>query len=324
MRCIHHLSTPLVLALAAVMLVLVGLHHRESNALEVPSEKEAMAAVRMAILNAFNAHDAAALGDLWTADAIHHSTLTGAELAGRQAITDAYAKVFAEEPECSLSVDFRSAKIGTDEAVTIVGVAHVSAPGRAPTSSLFEANLVRVGERWLLARVDETELPTDAAAGLSPLSWLVGLWGEETPNGRVGNRFRRIEGGVFLLREYWREAGPDEPRLHGMQMFTWDAEQSCIRTWVFDSSGSFGEGYWESDGPSRWLNKLAMKLPDGRRAALTQVLERQGEDRLTLQSIDREIDGAPQPNGPIAQLVRQADPAAKAPASQDTSKGERP
>jgi uncharacterized protein (TIGR02246 family) len=299
----------------------VGRHAIHAAAPE-PADKT-LAAVGQALEKAFNAHDATALSALWTDNAVHRSASSGAELSGRQAICDAYAKLFAADPGCTVSITVQSAKVDTDATATVAGVAQVAHPGRPPTRSLFEAKLARVGASWLLARVDETDLPLDAAAGLSPLGWLVGRWVEEPPTSNVVNQFRWIDGGAFLLRNYSfeRKGGP---RVHGMQILGWDAEQSCIRTWLFDSSGSFGEGYWRPEGATRWVNKLVVKLPDGRRGSATQVLERVGDNRITLQLIDREIDGAAEPNGPVATLVLKADRSGKPPVGADPTKGELP
>jgi uncharacterized protein (TIGR02246 family) len=324
MRNLHKFSVSLLLAGAAITCALPGAgRQRLHAALQDPADK-ALAGVGKALETAFNAHDAPAMSALWTEDAVHHSTSTGTELSGRQAISDAYAKLFAEDPGCKLSIGVQSAKLDTDTTATVMGTAQVDHPGRAPTRSQFEAKLTRTGANWLLTRVDETDLPLDVASALSPLGWLAGRWVEETPNGSVVNQFRWVDGGVFLLRNYHRES-KDGQRMQGTQIIGWDAEQACIRTWLFDSTGSFGEGCWQPEGTTRWLNKLAIKLADGRRASLTQILERVGEDQLTLQSIDREIDGAAQPNGPVATLTRKADRSGKNPiGTSATKEGELP
>lgn len=324
MRNLHGLSASLVLAATAITCALPGAGRQRLHAASQEPADAALTAVGRALETAFNAHDAPAMSILWTEDAVHHSLSTGAELSGRQAISDAYAKLFADDPGCKLSVSVQSVKRNTDTTATVVGIAQVDHSGRAPTRSQFEAKLARTGADWLLTRVDETDLPLDVAAALSPLGWLVGRWVEETPNGSVVNQFRWVDGGVFLLRNYHRES-EDGPRIQGTQIIGWDAEQACIRTWLFDSTGSFGEGYWQPDGTTRWLNKLAIKLSDGRRASVTQVLDRVGADQLILQSIDREIDGAAQPNGPIATLVRKADRSGKTPiGTSATKEGELP
>lgn len=312
----------LALVLAAVGTI-AGPQYERSAAAGEPVDKD-LAALGKALEAAYNAHDAQTLSALWTEKAVYRSSSTGTELAGRQAIQDAYARLFAEQPQGKLLVEVRSAKAKTQDMAVLLGVAQVTNSNEPATRSLFEAALERVDGKWLIARVDETDLAAEAAAGLSPLAWLEGRWVEELSSGRVVSEFHWADGGSFLLRNYWCDR-QDAPRLQGTQVFGWDAEQACIRTWLFDSTGSFGEGYWLPDGPSRWVNKLVVKLPDGRRAAVTQVLERIGENELTLQSIDRDIDGAAQPNGPLATLVRSTSQAKKkTPARAVRAKGNLP
>ncbi len=329
MRCLRRLRPLLVLTGALVIIGLWGFVP-QGTAVAQEETPQALQTVCTALQDAFNAHDARAIGDLWSEDAVHCSVSTGTELSGRSAITEAYRKLFETDPTCTLTIAVRSATTESDTSAVVVGTAEVSHPGQAPSRSVFEAKLSRDGAKWQLTSVREVELPLDAAAGLNPLGWLIGRWVDEQPTGRIVNQFRWTNGGAFLLREYWVE-GKDELSRQGTQIFGWDAEQACVRTWLFDSSGSFGEGHWEQDGP-RWVNKLALKLPDGRRAAVTQILERAGDNQLTWQSIDREIDGAAQPNSSVAKLTRQADPTTKTPvknpqkaqATADTPKGDQP
>jgi hypothetical protein len=106
-----------------------------------------------------------------------------------------------------------------------------------------------------------------------------------------------------LVRTYRLEQGGATTRT-GTQVIGWDAEQQCIRCWLFDGSGSFGEGTWLPDGDKKWINKMVMKLAAGHRGSLTQVYELSDDGKLTIATIDREIDGEAQPNGSPVSLVR--------------------
>ncbi|MBN1851487.1 MAG: hypothetical protein JW829_02140 [Pirellulales bacterium] len=302
---------------------LSGICQQHVSTITLGEADQGLADAGKAIEAAFDAHDARALSSLWDKHAVHCSKSTGIELSGRQTISDAYTKLFAEDPGCTLSVRIQSKKLDTETTALVIGIAQVDHPRGLPTLSQFEARLTRIGAKWLLTRVDETDLFLDAATALGPLQWLVGRWVAEDPDGSAVNEFRFVDEGAFLLRNYWRES-KDGPSIQGTQVIGWDSEQSCIRTWVFDSTGSFGEGYWQREGTNRWLNKLALKLSDGRRASLTQVLERVGEDQIKLQLVAGEIDGAAQPNGPVATLARKADQPSKPVSNRNATKGELP
>ena len=253
---------------------------------------------------AFNAHNAPAMMALWTPDAIYRATVTNTEVKGRDAIGAAYADLFKQQPTSSLKVTITESKIEGGKA-SLLGMAEVTQKGQLPTRSLFRASLEKVGASWLFASVDESELPMDSPTGLSQLAWLAGTWTEALPSGDVKNTYHWANGGAFMVRNYSR-AAKQGPAVDGTQIFGWDAEQQCVRTWLFDSNGSFGEGYWQRQGPDKWLNKMALKLPDGRRGSVTQILTHTGENELTLQSVDREIDGQFQPNTAPAKMTRQA------------------
>lgn len=253
---------------------------------------------------AFNAHNAPAMTALWTPDALYRATVTNTEVKGRDAIGAAYADLFKQQPTSSLKVTITESKIEGGTA-SLLGMAEVTQKGQLPTRSLFRASLEKVGASWLFASVDESELPMDSPTGLSQLAWLAGTWTEALPSGDVKNTYHWANGGAFLVRNYSR-AAKQGPAVDGTQIFGWDSEQQCVRTWLFDSNGSFGEGYWQRQSPDKWLNKMALKLPDGRRGSVTQILTHTGENELTLQSVDREIDGQFQPNTTPAKMTRQA------------------
>lgn len=253
---------------------------------------------------AFNAHNAPAMSALWTPDAVYTATVANVQVNGRNDIGAAYAKLFKQQPTSSLKLTITESKINGGKA-SLLGMAEVTQKGQLPTRSLFRGALEKVGASWLFSSVEESELPADSPTGMSQLGWLAGTWTQALPSGDVKNTYHWVDGGAFLIRNYSREA-KQGPAVDGTQIFGWDAEQQCIRTWLFDSNGSFGEGYWQRQSPDKWLNKMALKLPDGRRGSVTQIMTRKGDNEIILQSVDREIDGQFQPNTAPATMTRQA------------------
>ena len=264
-----------------------------------------VAAILDAFTLAFNAHNANTLSALWAEDAVYRVAATGAEIKGRAAIAAAYADLFKQQPGAKIKITVQNSQV-EGKTATVVGMAEVTQPGKEPTRSLFNATFTRNIASWLLSSVDEGEIPSPDSVGVASLGWLAGSWSEELPAGKVMNQFHWVDGGAFMVRNYWREA-KEGPAIQGTQIFGWDPEQACIRTWLFDSSGSFGEGYWQRQGQNTWVNKMAVKLPDGRRGSVSQILTHTDENELTLQSVDREIDGEAQPNTAAAKMTRVAD-----------------
>ena len=290
--------------LASLALLLAAAGTQPAHAAPSAPLDPSIAAMIGTFEKAFNAHNAPAMMAIWTPDALYRATVTNTEVKGRDAIGAAYADLFKQQPTSSLKVTINESKIEGGTA-SLLGMAEVTQKGQLPTRSLFRASLEKVGASWLFASVDESELPMDSPTGLSQLAWLAGTWTEALPSGDVKNTYHWANGGAFLVRNYSR-AAKQGPAVDGTQIFGWDSEQQCVRTWLFDSNGSFGEGYWQRQSPDKWLNKMALKLPDGRRGSVTQILTHTGENELTLQSVDREIDGQFQPNTTPAKMTRQA------------------
>jgi hypothetical protein len=97
-----------------------------------------------------------------------------------------------------------------------------------------------------------------------------------------------------------------EGELHeGTQVIGWDPRAKRIRSWTFDSDGSFGEESW-SKLDDEWIIKMTRTTADGGTAAATQVLSRKDDNTLTVQAIAREIDGEPAPAGDPVTVERMA------------------
>jgi hypothetical protein len=65
------------------------------------------AAIRKAAasyMEAFNKHDAKALAELWSPDAVYLNRSTGEEVVGRAAITEQFTALFKQQPELKLEV----------------------------------------------------------------------------------------------------------------------------------------------------------------------------------------------------------------------------
>lgn len=270
-----------------------------------PSTKldPAIAATIKAFEQAFNAHNAQTINGLWTTDAVYNAPAANVQVKGREGISAAYAQLFKQQPTSSLKLTINESKIDSAKA-TLLGIAEVTQKGQLPTRSLFRATLTKVDAGWFFSDVEEAELPADSPTGMSQLAWLAGTWTEALPSGDVKNTYHWVNGGAFMVRNYSR-AAKQGPAAEGTQIFGWDAEQQCVRTWLFDSNSSFGEGYWQRQGPDTWINKMALKLPDGRRGSSTQIMTRKGDNEIILQSVDREIDGEFQPNTTPATMTRQ-------------------
>ncbi|WP_437230684.1 YybH family protein [Planctomicrobium sp. SH661] len=277
---------------------------------ESPEEKSAHA-LGDVFAKAFNAHDAAALAALWKPDAEYVSAGSQTPVMGRPAIEAAYTKLFKDDPKCTVSVRAQSATKSEDGSqVTLAGILDEIHTDGSRSSSHFVAHLVAVkGGKWLISKVEETELPVIQAPAihLKKLDWLLGTWIDDEQDQKIVTTFSVAPGGNFYTREY-RRVMKNQVVQKGIQTIGWDQDLGCFRTWLFDEDGSFGQGFWSQDGETQWSVKIAIQTPDGRRGALTQILRSDADGNIEIQNVDQQFDGASLPNSLVSKLVKQAAP----------------
>ncbi len=137
---------------------------------------------------------------------------------------------------------------------------------------------------------------------MAELGWLVGRWVDASDDARVDTEFRWTSNGNFLLRSY-SVTDADGLSREGTQVIGWDPRSGEIRSWSFNSDGSFGDATWSKSGDD-WLIKSSQTLPDGQAASGTFVLSRNGDDEISMKLIGHEIEGVPQPTGQAVTTVR--------------------
>ena len=94
--------------------------------------------------------------------------------------------------------------------------------------------------------------------------------------------------------------------LTGTQRIGWDPSTRQIRSWEFDSDGSFGEGIWNRRSDESWVIKMSGVRHDGRIASDTRIVTRTGADQLSWRAVDRTLSGAVQEDSPEFAMVRRA------------------
>ena len=82
------------------------------------------------------------------------------------------------------------------------------------------------------------------------------------------------------------------------------AAAKAIRSWTFDSNGTFAEATWEHRG-GRWFIRNRGTLPDGRTATMINVMKPVDENSFTWQTIERTAGGELLPNIDEMLIVRQ-------------------
>lgn len=267
-------------------------------------------AVRLRIaayVEAFNRHDAQALGGFWSADGVSVDEETGERTEGRAALVQDFAALFQEHPAARLTGEVHSIRIIREGVAEVEGQTSVFLSADEPIPARFTAILVEEEGDWLVNSSHERNLPTPAAPfdALQELEWLVGTWVDQSEGVNIVTTVRWSPSRAFLIRSFAAQMG-DEVGVEGTQIIGWDPLAKQIRCWTFNSDGSFGQGtISRHDG--EWMFKMWQILSDGRLAAATKVMTRIDDVTMTIQTIGATVDGAPAPASEAVTVVRTGD-----------------
>ncbi len=256
------------------------------------------------ISKAYNAADAKALAALWSETGELIDEDEGTRLSGRPEIEAAYAKSFDKANPSRLEMDLDKIRRVTPDVVTLEGKISLIKKSGVPDRSTFNAILVRKGGDWLLDQTREKDIPNDPtpADNLQELDWMTGSWKHVSGNYETTVECAEIANGNFRTAKY-RVTEKGEVTHEGTQVIGWDASKKQIRSWVFSSDGSFGEGLWESK-TNRWVIRMTGVLATGQKTASTRLLAIKDKDHYTFQTVDRTIDGQSLPDHDEVTMTR--------------------
>jgi uncharacterized protein (TIGR02246 family) len=260
-----------------------------------------------AYVEAFNKQDLDAVSAMWAEKALWIDRETGERTEGRAAIRSDLADVFKRPAKTRLAGTVDHVRFVKPDVASVEGKTTTSVPGEEPNVSQFSATLVKEGDHWRIASVEEMPVPQPATASdaLRELDWLTGIWVDDSKDSPVVSTFRWSANQSFLIRSFSTKDGDKVIEL-GTQIIGWDPRSRQIRSWSFNSDGSFGDGVWSKTGKD-WSIKSTQTLSDGRAASGTYVISRLGENKLTLRLIGQEVDGEPMPTSEASSLVRVSD-----------------
>jgi uncharacterized protein (TIGR02246 family) len=264
----------------------------------------------------FNRRDAKGLAACWApqGDFVGQD---GERIEGRDRIEKGFRESLAARKDSKLQlIVLRLRVIG--EGFALVDAIAAVKPQATTTAGepTFQLVLAKRDDRWLIESARDTVRPASGQPQqLKELAWMVGDWAEEGTHGpglSVHSTCDWTIGNNYLIRKFSAEGKHGVVR-GGTEVIGWDPRAHRIRSWVFDSDGSFGESVWTRDG-DRWIVKHTGTLADGGDASITHVFALVDPDTVTVQSKDHVIDGEKQPDLPEIKLKRR--PLAKPTTSQ--------
>ena len=285
------------------------------------SEENAIRAAVESYVAAYSRGDAKAVASHWSESGDWISP-SGKRFQGRQAIEKEMESLFAENKGVRIEVIDPSVRLVSPDVATEEGTVRVIRPAEPPSDSTYLAIHVKKNGQWKLDSVRETEVPDVPAASsqLQDLAWLVGEWGDQSPDAEIAAKVSWTKNKTFLSYAF-KASAPGMDDLEGTQVIGWDPAAGTIRSWMFDSDGGFGEGIWTKRDNS-WIVKFSQVLPDGRKASATNIYTLVDANTFTWKSIGRKVGDDFLPNVEEVKVVRKtaSTPAAESPKATEAPK----
>jgi len=292
--------------LLAALLAAWGLSTARADQIEQQAADEA--AVRKAVdayVAAFNQADAKGLAALWSPEAVYINPQSGEQAVGRGAIETQFAAVFADAKGTKLEAHSDAIQFVSPNVAIERGTAKVSRPDQSLEESTYSAVYTKRDGQWLLDRVTEEDIPVAVSQPeqLRELEWMIGDWVDHDDQNTIETKCQWTKNRRFMIRSFAIKVR-DRVDLAGMQIVGWDPAAQRIRSWVFDSDGGFGEGFWKKHGQA-WHIRTTGILPDGQRSSAVNIITPVNEGSFTWQSVDREAGGELLPSVDEVLVVRQ-------------------
>jgi uncharacterized protein (TIGR02246 family) len=268
-----------------------------------PEDEKAIKQITDLFVQAFNAGDAKGVASLYTSDAELIDEY-GDHIDGRPTIESFYSALFAARKGATIDVSPTSLRFLGPEVAKESGQTCVKGTGGEPASYRdYTVVYIKHDGRWLHSSVRE-EFPANLAhhERLKELEWTIGEWLDESSESIIHANCRWSDDQNFLLRDFEIHA-QGKPVMKVNERIGWDPVAKQIKSWVFDSTGGYGHGYWARNG-NRWVIKSTGVLADGRTATATNVLTRTGLNSARWHSIDRTVGGEIAPDHSEAVMVR--------------------
>ncbi len=295
---------PLV-ALTAMLIFTNPLFAAEPSKAE-QSDQDAIRAGIDSYVAAYNRGDAKAVAALWS-DNGEWVSPSGQRFQGKTAIEKEMQTLFTENRGVRIEVINPSIRMVSAQVAIEEGTVRVIRASEPPSDSTYLAVDVKEGGRWKLNTVRETDVPETPAASsqLQDLAWLVGEWGDQSPDAEVAAKVSWTKNKTFLSYAFKVSAPGMDDELEGTQIIGWDPAAGTIRSWMFDSDGGFGEGIWTKKD-NCWIVKFSQVLTDGRKASATNIYTLIDANTFTWKSIGRKVGEDFLPNIDEVKIVRKA------------------
>ncbi|MDA1161895.1 MAG: SgcJ/EcaC family oxidoreductase [Planctomycetota bacterium] len=258
---------------------------------------------------AFNAGEAKKLAAHFVDDGEYVDD-AGTLFKGRDDIEAEFAAFFKTLPGTRLAINVDELRFIGDSMAIEEGTAAVThASDESVTVSRYIVVHVRKNNRWQIASArDLDSQPASNHDRLKPLEWLIGDWVDESDESTAETSIRWSADGNYIITNFNVNVATVRV-MSGTQRIGWDPQRKQIRSWVFDSEGGFGSGFWTGT-EAGWIVKATSVLPDGSSGSTTSTYAQTGKDSFRLTLSQRLVAGQPLPDFSI-DVVRKPPPVAR-------------
>jgi uncharacterized protein (TIGR02246 family) len=271
---------------------------------DTTADEEAVRQAAIKFVEAYNAHDAKAVSELFGPLARMEDE-DGTLIEGREAIESAYAEEFEASSKAQISLAIDSLNFITPDVAVEEGAVEVFPDGETLTArSRYVAVHLKKDDVWRI--ISARTIARDVISNydqLRDLEWLIGEWIDEGEESVIDFACRWDDNKAYLLIDF-QVIQDGAITTRGTHRIGWDPQSKTIRGWIFDSNGGFGEAQWTS-GDGEWITKASGVSADGATASATRVYQPVDRDHVIVSTRDRIVDGALQPDSEIT-LVRKA------------------
>ena len=194
----------LLLGLIVVCSALLGRLQADQPAPTPSADETAIRNSVKTYVEAFNKHDAKALADLWSPDAVYLNRITGEEVVGRDAIAKQFTAMFKDQPERQATAETESVQFISPNVAEEHGNSTITVAKEEPEEVPYSAVYVKRDGQWLLDRVtDEAKEASDSHyEQLKPLEWMVGHWVDKDENVDIETDCNWTKNRTFLTRSF--------------------------------------------------------------------------------------------------------------------------
>ena len=236
---------------------------------------------------AFEERDLDKIVSMWIPEGSYTGPF-GKSAEGVAAIKEVYKDFFdtTGDAKISLKIDIESIKfIGDGTAIERGTISNTANPGKATRYTVVH---VKRDGQWKIANAVE-HIVHEPKQTVDDLGWLLGKWKAAGKDGQVDIDAELAANKKFIVLKFMAKTS-DGIQHRDIQVVGVDPATGSVASWMFDSDGGVGKGYWFKDGKS-WVVETVRNDGDGSRIVSTQLITPSGPEAYLWKAVDQAVDG---------------------------------